>query len=81
MQQNPKKSSICLRLSPRLNRCRWVLAEEVGMGQAQRFFSAFEPIQGHFHPHQHKLCATEYRETMSQQFESWRELSYLNAAA
>jgi putative transposase len=50
-------------------------------GQAQRFLSAFEPIRGHFHPHQHKLPATEYRETMSQRFESWRELTGLNAAA
>jgi putative transposase len=50
-------------------------------GQAQRFLSAFEPIRGHFHPHQHKLPATEYRATMSQRFESWRELTGLNAAA
>ncbi|MGA7954980.1 MAG: IS6 family transposase, partial [Gloeobacterales cyanobacterium] len=50
-------------------------------GQAQRFLSAFEPIRGHFHPHQHKLPATEYRETMSQRFASWRELTGLNAAA
>jgi putative transposase len=50
-------------------------------GQAQRFLSSFEPIRGHFHPHQHKLCAIEYRETMSQRFASWRELTGLNAVA
>jgi putative transposase len=50
-------------------------------GQAQRFLSAFEPIRGHFHPHLYKLLTTEYRETMSQRFASWRELTGLNAAA
>jgi hypothetical protein len=35
----------------------------------------------HFHPSQHKLCANEYRETMNQRFESWRELTGLKAAA
>jgi len=50
-------------------------------GQAQRFLAAFEPIRGHFHPHQHKLSAKEYREVMSQRFESWRDLTGLNAAA
>jgi putative transposase len=44
-------------------------------GHAQRFLSAFEPIRGHFHPHQHKLTATEYRATMRQQFESWQEIT------
>ena len=50
-------------------------------GQAQRFLSAFEPIREHFHPHQHKLPATEYRATMSQRLASWRGLTGLNAAA
>ena len=49
-------------------------------GQAQRFLVAFEPIQGHFHPHQHKLTATEYRETMRQRFESWHEVMSQNTA-
>ncbi len=44
--------------------------------QAQRFLSAFEPIRGHFHPHQHKLTATEYR-AMSQRFESWQKVTSL----
>ncbi len=50
-------------------------------GQGQRFLSAFEPIRGLFHPHQHKLSATEYRETMNQRFKSWREVTSLNTAA
>ena len=50
-------------------------------GQAQRFLSAFEPIREHFHPHQHKLTAAEYREIMSQRFESWREITCANIAA
>ena len=50
-------------------------------GQAQRFLAAFEPIRGHFHPHQHKLTATEYRETMRQRFESWHEVTCLSSAA
>ena len=49
-------------------------------GQAQRFLAAFEPIRGHFHPHQHKLTATEYRETMRERFESWHEVTSQNAA-
>ena len=40
------------------------------VGQAQRFLSAFEPTRGHFHPHQHKQSASEYRAVMSQQIES-----------
>ncbi|MEO0377220.1 MAG: IS6 family transposase [Cyanobacteria bacterium P01_A01_bin.17] len=50
-------------------------------GHAQRFLSALEPIRGHFHPFQHQLPATEFREVMSQRFESWREITRLNAAA
>ena len=42
------------------------------VGQAQRFLSAFEPVRGYFHPHQHKQTASEYRETMRQRIESWR---------
>ena len=50
-------------------------------GQAQRFLSALEPIRGHFHSHQHKLTATEYREIMSQRFESWQEMTCLDHTA
>lgn len=50
-------------------------------GHAQRFLSAFEPLRGHFHPYQHQLTAPEYRETMRQRLESWRELTGLQGAA
>jgi len=42
-------------------------------GQAQRFLSAFEPIRGYFHPHQHQQSAAEYRETMRQRLSDWRQ--------
>ena len=51
------------------------------VGQAQRFLSAFEPIRGHFHPHQHKQTASDYRERMRQRIESWRSLTELSAMA
>jgi putative transposase len=50
-------------------------------GQAQRFLSSFELIQQHFHPKQHRLTATEYRQQMCQRFDSWRELSGIKIAA
>jgi putative transposase len=50
-------------------------------GHAQRFLSAFELIRQHFHPKQHQLTANEYREQMHQRFESWRELTGLQATA
>ena len=51
------------------------------MGQAQRFLSAFEPIRGHFHPHQHKQCASEYREMMRQRMDNWLVLTGMNKVA
>jgi putative transposase len=50
-------------------------------GQAQRFLSAFDPIRGHFHPKQHQLSATRYREQLRQRFEDWREVTYVKDAA
>lgn len=50
-------------------------------GQAQRFLSAFEPIQGHFHPKQHQLTAQRYREQLRQRFEDWRAVAGLKPAA
>ena len=50
-------------------------------GHAQRFLSAMEPIRGHFFPHQHQLTASEYRQTMSQQFESWQDVIRQDIAA
>ncbi|EDX82753.1 hypothetical protein S7335_1056 [Synechococcus sp. PCC 7335] len=51
------------------------------VGQAQRFLSAFEPIRGHFYPHQHKQTASDYRETMCRRIESWRSLTGSSAIA
>ena len=45
------------------------------VGQAQRFLSAFEPIRGHFHPHQHKQTTSDYRETIQQRMEIWRAIT------
>lgn len=50
-------------------------------GHAQRFCSSFELIRQHFHPKQHKLPATEYRQQMRQRFESWCELTSTQIAA
>ncbi|EDX83334.1 hypothetical protein S7335_514 [Synechococcus sp. PCC 7335] len=43
--------------------------------------TAFEPIRGHFHPHQHKQTASDYRETMRQRIESWRSMTGVGALA
>lgn len=50
-------------------------------GQAQRFLSAFGPIQAHFHPKQHQLTANCYREQMRQRIEDWQEIVGLKSAA
>jgi len=48
---------------------------------AQRFLSAFGLIRAHFHPKQHQLCATEYRQARRQRLASWRELTGTQTAA
>ncbi|MGD1849049.1 MAG: IS6 family transposase [Cyanophyceae cyanobacterium] len=58
----------------RMGRCK-------SPGGAQRFLSAFEPIRGYFHPHQHQHSASDYRATMSQRFTDWRELTQLASVA
>lgn len=50
-------------------------------GHAQRFLSAFGLIREHFHPNQHVLTATEYRQQMRQRFKSWCELTGTPIAA
>jgi putative transposase len=50
-------------------------------GHAQRFCSSFELIRQHFHPKQHRLSATEYRQVMHQRFLCWRELTGIKIAA
>lgn len=51
------------------------------LGHAQRFCSSFALIRQHFHPKQHLLRASEYRQHIRQRFESWRELTGTPVAA
>ena len=50
-------------------------------GHAQRFLAAYGPIAQHFRPRRHLLSAPEYRQEMSQRFDSWREVTSLPTAA
>jgi putative transposase len=50
-------------------------------GHAQRFLSAFGPIFQHFRPRRHLLSASEYRDEMSNRFESWAEITGTKRAA
>ena len=50
-------------------------------GQAQRFLSAYGPIAQHFHPHQHRLAAPDYRQEMKNKFQIWREITVPALAA
>jgi putative transposase len=42
---------------------------------ARRFLSAYGPIVQHFRPRRHRLSAPEYRQEMSQRFDSWRDIT------
>jgi len=47
-------------------------------GKAQRFLAAYGPIASHFRPRRHRLSsARDYRQGMTQQFQSWREITGL----
>ena len=50
-------------------------------GHAQRFLSAFGPIFQHFRPRRHLLSASEYRDEMSNRFDSWAEMTGTKRAA
>lgn len=50
-------------------------------GHAQRFLSAYGLIASHFRPRRHRLKAQEYRYEMKERFQSWRELTGVQAAA
>ena len=50
-------------------------------GHAQRFLSAYGPIAQHFRPRRHLLSASEYRQEMSNRFESWAEITGTKRAA
>ena len=50
-------------------------------GHAQRFLAAYGPIAQHFRPRRHRLSAPAYRQEMSKQFDTWREITSLPTAA
>jgi putative transposase len=50
-------------------------------GQAQRFLAAYGPITSHFRPRRHLFSAPEYRQKMTQRFQSWREITGTTTAA
>jgi putative transposase len=49
-------------------------------GHAQRFLAAYGPIAQHFRPRRHRLSAPEYRQAMSQRFNSCRQIASLPTA-
>ena len=50
-------------------------------GQAQRFLAAYGPIASHFRPRRHRLPARDYRQEMTQRFQTWREITGTAMAA
>jgi putative transposase len=50
-------------------------------GQAQRFLAAYGPITLPFRPRRHLFSASEYRQKMMQQFQTWREITGTTMAA
>jgi putative transposase len=44
-------------------------------GHAQRFLAADGPIVGHFRPRRHRLTAAAYRETRTERFQTWHEVT------
>ncbi len=50
-------------------------------GHAQRFLAAYGPIASHFRPRRHRLTAAAYRETRTERFATWREVTGVAAVA
>jgi putative transposase len=50
-------------------------------GQAQRFLSVYGPIAAHFRPRRHLLPARDYRQEMTQRFQTWRDITGTAMAA
>jgi putative transposase len=50
-------------------------------GHAQRFLSTYGPITSHFRPRRHLFSAPEYRQQMTQRFQTWREITGTAMAA
>jgi putative transposase len=44
-------------------------------GHAQRFLAAYGPITSPFRPRRHLFSAPEYRQKMTQRFQTWREIT------
>ena len=58
----------------RMQRCK-------SAGHAQRFLAAYGLIAAYFRPRRHRLSAGEYRQEMTQRFQTWQELSGTARAA
>jgi putative transposase len=50
-------------------------------GHAQRFLAAYGPIAAHFRPRRHRLSAAAYRETRTERFATWPEVTSVAATA
>jgi putative transposase len=50
-------------------------------GHAQGFLAVYGPISQHFRPRRHRLHAPEYRQQMTQRFQTWREITGTALAA
>ncbi len=50
-------------------------------GHAQRFLAAYGPMASHFRPRRHLCSAPEYRQKMTQQFQTWQEITGTSMAA
>jgi transposase len=58
----------------RMRRCK-------SPGHAQRFLAAYGPIAAHFRPCRHHHTATDYRQTRSERFATWRAVTGTPALA
>ncbi|HSH80323.1 MAG TPA: IS6 family transposase [Herpetosiphonaceae bacterium] len=52
-----------------------------GPGHAQRFLAAYGPIASHFRPRRHRLTAAAYRQTRTERFRTWDEVTGTPVAA
>jgi len=52
-----------------------------GPGHAPRFLAAYGPIASHFRPRRHRLTAAAYRQTRTERFRTWDEVTGTPVAA
>jgi putative transposase len=50
-------------------------------GHAQRFPAVYGPMASHVRPRRHLCSAPEYRQKMTQQFQTWQEITGTSMAA